>query len=101
MPKSPDAEHELAAAKEALAVGALAQALGAAYRAAAAAAQLGDGETLDALVEVVSTLEQRTTGHTHEDAEQLRVYVDACREDAREGTRPPNALERLFHLHRR
>jgi hypothetical protein len=38
MPKSPDAEHELSQANE---------------------------ETLDALVEVVTTLEQRTTGHDH------------------------------------
>ena len=101
MPKSPDAAREQAAANEALAVGALGEALGAAYRAAAAAAQLGDEETLEALAEVVSTLEQRTTGHAHEHVEQLRVYLDACREDAREGTRPQNALERLFRLDRR
>jgi hypothetical protein len=101
MPKSPDAEYELPQADEALAVGALGRALGAAWRATAAAAQLGDEETLDALVEVVSTLEQQTTGHDHEDAQQLRVYVEACREDAQNGTRPPNPLERLLRRDRR
>jgi len=97
MPKSPDAEHELSQANEALAIGAIGQALGAAWRATAAAAQLGDEETLDALVEVVTTLEQRARGHDHEEAQQLRVYLEACREDARNGTRPPNPLERLLH----
>jgi hypothetical protein len=101
MPKSPDAEHELAQAYEALAVGALGQALGAAYRATAAAAQLGDEETLEALVEVASTLVERTTGHDQEEAQQLRAYLDACREDARNGTRPPNPLERLLRRDRR
>jgi hypothetical protein len=101
MPRSPDAVHELAQANEALALGALGQALGAAWRATAAAAQLGDEETLDALVEVVSTLVERATGHDHEDAQQLRVYLDACREDARNDTRPPNPLERLLRRDRR
>jgi hypothetical protein len=96
MPRSPDAEHELSQANEALALGALGQALGAAWRATAAAAQLDDEETLDALVDVVTALEQRTRGHDHEDAQQLRVYLEACREDARNGTRPQNPLERLL-----
>ena len=93
MPYSPDAEHELAEAREALAVGAFANAQSSAWRAASGAAQIGDVAVLEALVEVVTTLEQRKPGAG---AEQLRVYVTACLEDARDGKRPPSMFERLM-----
>ena len=62
-----------------------------AWRAASAAAQVGDAKTLEGVVEIASKL----------DAEQLRIYAQAALEDARAGTRPPSMFERLFTRDRR
>jgi hypothetical protein len=97
MPRSVDAERELAAAREAVAAGAFDRARDAAWRAAASAAQIGDTAALEEVVEIVSTLAAAKV----DDVEQLQVYADACLEDARDGTRPPSMWERLLGRGRR
>jgi hypothetical protein len=92
MPRSPDADRELADAREALAVGALDHARDAAWRAAAAAAQIGDEEALQEVVELASTLAERNVP----EVEQLQTYAGACLEDAKAGTRPQSMFERLL-----
>lgn len=92
MPRSLNAERELADAREALAAGALDRARDAAWRAAASAAQIGDTAALEEVVEIVSTL----AGSKVDDVERLQAYAAACLEDARAGTRPPSAFERLI-----
>ncbi len=56
MPRSPDAERELADAREALACGALGPAADHAWAGAAVAASIGDEDSLSALLELVGTL---------------------------------------------
>ena len=85
------AAEQLAEAQTAFANGALNYARNAAWRAAAAAAQIGDAETLERVVELTRKL----------DDEQLRIYAEAALEDARKGTRPPSAFERLLKRDKR
>lgn len=101
MPHSPDAAQNLADAREALACGALARAADHAWRAAAAAASIGDERSLEGLLDLVAELAQSTSGREHADAEQLGLYVREALKDAREGTRPPSAFERLLGRDRR
>jgi hypothetical protein len=97
MPRSTDAERLLAEAQEALAVGAHARAVDAGWRAAAAAAQIGDEAVLEQLVDLAAKL---AAGET-KDTEQLRVYAEASLQDAKAGTRPPSMFERLLGRGRR
>jgi phage shock protein A len=97
MPRSLDAERELAAAREALAAEALDRARDAAWRAAASAAQIGDAAALEEVVEIVSALAASKV----DGVEQLQTYAKACLEDARAGTRPPSMFERLMSRGRR
>jgi hypothetical protein len=97
MPRSLDAEREIAAAREALAAGALDRARDGAWRAAAAAAQIGDAAALEEVVEIVSALAAANA----DDVEQLQSYAEACLEDARNDTRPPSMWERLLGRDRR
>jgi len=97
MPRSVDAERELAQAREAVAAGAFGYARDATWRAAAAGAQIGDVDALQEVVEVAATLCEREV----ENADQLRAYAEACLEDARAGTRPPSMFERLLDRDRR
>jgi hypothetical protein len=99
--RSPDTARYLAEADEAMALGDVGKATGAAWRAASSAAQAGDQETLATLVDVVATIEQRAEGRERDEAAQLQVYVGACLEDARQGKRPPSAFERLLGRDRR
>jgi hypothetical protein len=99
--RSPDTERQLAEAREALALGDVGTATGAAWRSASSAAQTGDAEALATLAEFVATIEERATGRQRDEAAQLRVYVEACLEDARKGKRPPSAFERLLGRDRR
>lgn len=92
MPRSLDADRELAEAREAMAGGAVDHARDAAWRAAAAAAQIGDEGALEEIVQIASTLAESNVS----EADQLRVYAEACLKDAREGTRPPSMFERLL-----
>ncbi len=101
MSRSPDTERHLAEAHEALALGDVGTATGAAWRSTSSAAQTGDAEALATLVEFVATIEERATGRQRDQAAQLRVYVEACLEDARKGVRPPSAFERLLGRDRR
>jgi hypothetical protein len=97
MPHSLDADRALAEAREALAVGALDRARNATWRAASAAAQIGDEQALEESIAIAS----RLAGRNVPDAEQLRVYAEACLEDARKGTRPLSWFERLMKRDRR
>ncbi len=101
MPRSPDAERELADAREALACGALGPAADHAWAGAAAAANIGDEDSLSALLELVETLAEQTRGRDHDGAEQLRVYLTEALEDAKRGTRPQSAFERLMNRNQR
>lgn len=87
----------LADAQVAAANGAHAQACHLAWRAAAAAARNGDEEVLAQVVELAARLS--TAGLA--DAEQLLRYSEAALEDARLGTRPPSAFERLIRRDKR
>lgn len=97
MPRSPDADRHLAVAREALTAGALDRARGAAWQAAPAAAQIGDEQALEDVVEIASKLAEQGVP----DAEQLLTYARACLEDAQAGTRPPSMWERLLGRDRR
>jgi len=97
MPRSLDAERELAAARDALAAEALDRARDRAWRAAASAAQIGDVTALEEVVEIVAALAAAKV----EGIEQLQAYAKACLEDARAGTRPPSMFERLMSRGRR
>ena len=88
-------------AREALALNDVGRGTGAAWRAASSAAQTGDVESLATLVDLVATIEKAATGGDRDEAAQLRVYVEACLEDARSGKRPPSAFERLLGRDRR
>ena len=78
---------QLADARTAFERGAEARALDLAWRAASAAARVDNKDVLAEVVELAKTLPG---------AEQLRVYAEAALEDARKGTRPPSAFERLI-----
>jgi hypothetical protein len=93
MPHSPEAERSLAEARAALAAGAFRPASDAAWEAAVAATRIDDEETLEQLAEL--TVELAREAGTDE-ADQLRRYVALCLEDARNGTRPQSAFERLL-----
>lgn len=97
MPRSLDAEREIAAAHEALAAGAFDRARDASWRAAAAAAQIGDAPALEEVVEIVSALAASGV----DDVNQLQTYAEACLEDARNDTRPPSMWDRLLGRGRR
>ena len=97
MPRSLDAERELADARDAIAAGAFDRARDAAWRAAASAAQIGDTAALEEVVEIVSALKASKV----DDVEQLQTYAEACLEDAKAGTRPPSMWERLLSRERR
>jgi hypothetical protein len=97
MPRSIEAEKHLAQAREALAADAPAHAVDCAWRAAAAAAQIGDEKILREVIEIASALAAAGA----DDTEQLSRYAAACLEDAQAGTRPPSAFERLFARGRR
>src|SRR5262245_25128716 len=92
MPRSVDAECALVEAREAVAVEAFDRAHDAAWRAAAAAAQIGDEGALEEVVAIASTLAESNVA----EADQLRIYAEACLKDAREETRPPSMFERLL-----
>jgi deazaflavin-dependent oxidoreductase (nitroreductase family) len=94
--RSPDADRELAAARRALARGAVEPAVRHAWLGAAAAATVGDEGALSALLDLAGRLVPLTTGREHDDAERLTIYVGQCLDDARRGTRPPSAFERLL-----
>jgi hypothetical protein len=95
MPRSPDADRELAEARAALARGDHSGAAGHIWTGAAAAASIGDGGALEELLSLADTLVPRG------EAEQLQAFLRAALEDARRGTRPPSAFERLMRLDRR
>ncbi len=101
MSRGADIQRSIDEAREALVLDDVGRATGAAWRAASSAAQTGDTESLTTLVDLVATIEQAATGGDRDEAAQLRVYVDACLEDARSGKRPPSAFERLFGRDRR
>lgn len=86
------AAEELADARTALEHGAHGHAVDLAWRAASSAARVGNKDVLAAVVELANELPG---------AEQLRVYAEAALEDARKGTRPPSAFERLIGRDRR
>jgi hypothetical protein len=77
--------------------GALERARNSAWRAAAGAAQTGN----IALLEQVVTLTRALAASDVDEGEQLRIYAEACLEDAKAGTRPPSAFERLITRDRR
>jgi hypothetical protein len=92
-----NATEKLADAQAALEHGAHPVACDLAWRAAAAAARVGNESVLAQVVELAGALvAARLDG-----AEQLRVYASAALEDARRGTRPPSAFERLISRDRR
>jgi len=97
VPRSLDADRALAEAREALAVDALERARDATWRVASAAAQIGDEEALEQAVAIVAQLAARDVP----EVEQLRVYAEACLEDARNDTRPKSMFERLMSRERR
>jgi hypothetical protein len=97
MPRSKDAERTLAETQELFAAGLLERTRDSAWRAAAAAAQVGDAEKLEQLAAIVGHLVEQDVPET----DQLQVYVDACLEGARKGTRPPSWFERLLNRDRR
>jgi hypothetical protein len=97
MARSLDAEREIAAARDAASAGAFDRARDASWRAAAAAAQIGDTAALEEVVEIVSALAAANA----DDVEQLQTYADACLEDARADNRPPSMFERLLGRDRR
>jgi hypothetical protein len=101
MGRSRYADRELLAAREALACNAVERAASHLWSAAATAASLGDRDGLAVLLGLAAKLEQQTTGGDREEAERLRVYLAQCLDDARRGTRPPSAFERLFRRDRR
>jgi hypothetical protein len=80
------AAEQLAEARTALDHGAHKRACDLAWRAAASAARVGNAGVLEQVVELANTLPDR----------QLRVYAEVALEDARKGTRPPSAFERLI-----
>jgi hypothetical protein len=80
------AAEKLADARTALDHGAHKRARDLAWRAAASAARVGNQGVLAEVVELASAIPD----------EQLRVYAEAALEDARKGTRPPSAFERLI-----
>jgi len=84
--------EKLADARTAFEHGAHARARDLAWRAAASAARVNDAEVLAGVVSLTEALP---------DSEQLRVYAEAALEDARNGTRPPSAAERLFGIFKR
>jgi hypothetical protein len=90
MPRSVDAERELADAREAIAREAYARAADHVWTGAAAAASIGDEDALASLLALIDTLA------AHEDVEQLRLYITAALDDAKRGTRPPSMFERLI-----
>jgi hypothetical protein len=92
VPHSPDADRALEEARDALAVDALDRARDATWRAASAAAQIGDEQALEEAVAIASELVERKLP----DADRLRVYAEACLEDARNDTRPKSWFERLM-----
>ena len=92
-----NAAEKLADARTALEHGAHALACDLVWRAAAAAARVGNKEVLEQAVELATAL----VAAGHKDSEQLRVYAEAALEDARKGTRPPSAFERLISRDRR
>jgi hypothetical protein len=96
MPRSLDAERELAAARMALDAEAFDRARDAAWRAAASAAQIGDAAALEEVVEIVSALAASKV----DGVEQLQTYAEACLEDAKAGTRPPSMWGRLLGRYR-
>jgi uncharacterized membrane-anchored protein len=95
VPHSVDAERELAGIRESIACAAYSRARDHAWSAAAAAASIGDKEALATLLELVETLAE------HGDVDQLRVYITEALKDAKEGTRPPSAFERLMQRDQR
>ena len=84
--------EQLADARDAFEHAARARALDLAWRAAASAARLGNENVLAGVVEFAKALP---------DADQLRVYAEAALDDARRGTRPPSAFERLISRNQR
>jgi len=92
-----DPAETLADAQTALEHGAHRRACDLAWRAAAAAARIGNESILAQAVELADAL--ATAGY--DDAGQLRVYAEAALEDAKRGTRPPSAFERLMSRDRR
>ena len=48
------------------------------------------------MLALAETLVERTSGGDLDEAERLRLYAEACLEDARLGTRRPSAFERLM-----
>jgi hypothetical protein len=95
VPHSVDAERELAEIRESIACAAYSRARDHAWSAAAAAASIGDKDALARLLELVETLAE------HDDVDQLRVYITEALKDAKEGTRPPSAFERLMQRDQR
>ena len=91
MPRSPDADRELADARAAFGAGAFTRAGESAWRAAA-----GDDQALEDVLALAGSLVERTAGGDRDEAERLRRYAEACLEDARRGTRRPSAFERLM-----
>ena len=92
-----NAAEQLADARTAFEHGAHARASDLTWRAAAAAARVGNKEVLEQAVELATAL----AAAGHKDGEQLRVYAEVALEDARKGTRPPSAFERLMSRYKR
>jgi hypothetical protein len=67
-----------------------------AWAAAAIAASIEDIETLQALLDLASVLEQQTSGRERKDAERLRLYVSHSLRDSVNGTRPKSTFERMI-----
>ena len=96
MPSSPEAERDLADARTALENDAISFAIERAWSSAVAAARIGDETTLATLVEVTGAIAKQAAPAQQKEADQLERYVVLCLQDARNGTRPHSAFERLL-----
>ena len=86
------AAEQLKDARTAFEHGAEERALDLAWRAASSAARVNNQGVLAEVVELAGAIPG---------AEQLRAYAEAALEDARRGTRPPSAFERLISRDKR
>ena len=86
------AAEQLREARTALEQGAEERGLDLAWRAASSAARVNNKDVLAGVVEFAGALPG---------GEQLLAYAEAALEDARRGTRPPSAFERLISRDKR
>jgi hypothetical protein len=91
-----EARRRLGDVREALACHDVRRAGQEAWAAAAIAASVEDVETLQALLDLASVLEQQTSGRERKEAERLSLYVSHSLRDALNGTRPKSVFERMI-----